>query len=92
MNLPEINKENQARINQAMTVLQNISETVTVPRNIRKTIKEIMTDLQTGKNRLGVTAANSVAILTEISEDPNLPIFARVKIYAAISALENIRD
>jgi len=51
-----------------------------------------MTDLQKGTGKLGVRAANAVAILTEISEDPNLPIFARVKIYDAISCLENIRD
>lgn len=87
-----ISKENQERVNKALAVLQNISETVTVPRNIRKTIKEIMTDLQKGTGKLGVRAANAVAILTEISEDPNLPIFARVKIYDAISCLENIRD
>lgn len=87
-----ISKENQERIAKALAVLQNISETVTVPRNIRKTIKEIMTDLQKGTEKLGVRAANAVAILTEISEDPNLPIFARVKIYDAISCLENIRD
>mgnify|MGYP000154754633 CR=1 FL=1 len=87
-----ISKENQERVNKALAVLQNISDTVTVPRNIRKTIKEIMTDLQKGTGKLGVRAANAVAILTEISEDPNLPIFARVKIYDAISCLENIRD
>jgi len=90
--LSTISKENQERIAKALAVLQNISETVTVPRNIRKTIKEIMTDLQKGTEKLGVRAANAVAILTEISEDPNLPIFARVKIYDAISCLENIRD
>jgi len=90
--LSTISKENQERVNKALAVLQNISDTVTVPRNIRKTIKEIMTDLQKGTGKLGVRAANAVAILTEISEDPNLPIFARVKIYDAISCLENIRD
>jgi len=67
--LSTINKENQERVNKALAVLQNISETVTVPRNIRKTIKEIMTDLQKGTGKLGVRAANAVAILTEISED-----------------------
>ncbi|MEM3403626.1 MAG: UPF0147 family protein [Nitrososphaeria archaeon] len=87
-----INRENQDRANKAIVVLQNVSESVTVPRNIRKTIKEIILDLQKGKDKLGVRAANAVAILTEISEDPNLPIFARVKIYDAISCLENIRD
>jgi len=90
--LSSINRENQDRANKAIGVLQNISESVTVPRNIRKTIKEIILDLQKGKDKLGVRAANAVSILTEISEDPNLPIFARVKIYDAISCLENIRD
>lgn len=48
--------------------------------------------LQDLKLSVGVRAANAVSMLDEISQDPNMPSFARVTIWSAVSTLESIRD
>jgi uncharacterized protein (UPF0147 family) len=37
-------------------------------------------------------AANAIAILEDISQDPNMPMYSRTRIWNAISVLEGIRD
>jgi uncharacterized protein (UPF0147 family) len=41
---------------------------------------------------LAVRAANAVSILEEVVQDPNLPSFSRVNIWAAVSQLEAIKE
>jgi uncharacterized protein (UPF0147 family) len=51
-----------------------------------------MDSLQTPGVSLGVRAANSISILDDISQDPNMPQYTRVKIWNAVSLLEAIKD
>ena len=37
-------------------------------------------------------AANSISILEDISQDPNMPMYSRTRVWNAISVLEGIRD
>jgi len=85
-------KENEMRLNKAISILQIVSEDTTAPRNIRKAIKEAITSLQDSKMSLAVRAANAVSILEEVVQDPNLPSFSRVNIWAAVSQLEAIKE
>jgi len=39
-----------------------------------------------------VRAANAISALDEVSQDPNMPLHARTKIWQAISILETVRD
>jgi hypothetical protein len=41
---------------------------------------------------LGVRAANAISILDDISQDPNMPPYTRVKLWNAVSLLEAIKD
>ncbi|MCL4518452.1 MAG: UPF0147 family protein, partial [Thaumarchaeota archaeon] len=41
---------------------------------------------------IGVRAANSISILEEVSQDPNMPSFSRVTIWSAVSTLESVRE
>jgi uncharacterized protein (UPF0147 family) len=41
---------------------------------------------------IGVRAANAMSVLEEVSQDPNVPSFARVTLWNAVSVLEGIRE
>jgi len=77
-------------LNKALNALQQVSESVLLPRSVKKSIKNIIADLQGGKGPLEIRIANAVSLLEEISEGANLPSFARVKLYDVISILESL--
>ncbi len=85
-------EEYKQRIEQAMTVLGEVSEDTTTPRNIRRAAKESMDALQNAELTLAVRASNAISILDEILQDPNMPSYTRVKLLNVIATLEAIRD
>lgn len=85
-------KEIEEKISQAITILQKIAEDTGVPRNIRRAASNSIEILKNEKISPGLRAANSISILDEISQDPNMPLFARTAIWQAISLLAQIRD
>lgn len=85
-------EEYQERTKQAMGVLNEVSQDTTTPRNIRRAAKTAMDSLQASGLSLGVRAANAISILDDISQDPNMPPYTRVKIWNAVSLLEAIKD
>jgi len=85
-------EEYEARIKQGLGVLNEVSNDNTTPRNIRRAAKSAMDMLQVGDLSLGVRAANAISILDDISQDPNMPPYTRVKIWNAVSILEAIKD
>ncbi|RLE69621.1 MAG: hypothetical protein DRJ34_00370 [Thermoprotei archaeon] len=87
-----IMKEIEEKISQAINILQKIAEDTGVPRNIRRAASSSIEILKNEKISPGLRAANSISILDEISQDPNMPLFARTAIWQAISLLAQIRD
>ncbi|MEM4297592.1 MAG: UPF0147 family protein [Nitrososphaerota archaeon] len=85
-------KENEEKLSKAIATLQSVADSIVTPRNIRKTVKEAINILQDPKLSIAVRAANAVSMLDEISQDPNMPSFARVTIWSAVSTLESIRE
>ena len=85
-------EEYEERTKQAMSVLNEVSNDTTTPRNIRRAAKTAMDSLQTPGVSLGVRAANAISILDDISQDPNMPPYTRVKLWNAVSVLEAIKD
>jgi len=85
-------KEYEERMGQAMTVLGQVSEDTTTPRNIRRAAKESINALQTGELTPAVRAANAISVLDEILQDPNMPPYTRVKLWNVMSLLEAIKD
>jgi hypothetical protein len=45
-----------------------------------------------GSVSIGARAANAISLLEDISQDPNMPMYSRTRIWNAISVLEGIRD
>jgi hypothetical protein len=85
-------KEYEERINQALAILGQVSEDTTTPRNIRRSAKGSMDALQGQGLSPAVKAANAIALLDEILQDPNMPPYSRVKLWNIMSLLEAIKD
>ncbi len=85
-------EEYESRVKQALGVLNEVSQDTTTPRNIRRAAKTAMDQLQVPDLSLGVRAANAISTLDDISQDPNMPPYTRVKIWNAVSLLEAIKD
>jgi len=85
-------EEYQSRINQALAVLNEVAQDNTTPRNIRRAAKEAADALQVAEHSLGVRASNAISILDEISQDPNMPPYTRVKLWNVVSIIEAIKD
>jgi uncharacterized protein (UPF0147 family) len=87
-----IKDEYSRKLEQAMSVLNMIADDNTTPRNIRRTAKQAVDMLLDEKLSVAARAANAIAILEDISQDPNMPMYSRTRIWNAISVLEGIRD
>ena len=85
-------EEYEARIKQALGVLNEVSNDNTTPRNIRRSAKDAMVALQAMSNTIGVRASNAISILDEIGQDPNMPPYTRVKLWNVASILEAVKD
>jgi uncharacterized protein (UPF0147 family) len=90
--LSDIKDEYRKKLEQAMSILNMIADDNTTPRNIRRTAKEAADMLVDQELSVAARAANAIAILEEISQDPNMPMYSRTRIWNAISVLEGIRD
>ena len=85
-------QENDAKIAKATASLTQIADSSITPRNIRKIVKDSIMMLQDKKQSLAVRAANAISLLDEVGQDPNMPSFARVTLWSAVSELESIRE
>lgn len=80
------------KLNQAMAILNRVAEDNTTPRNIRRTAKQASDILMDEALSLAARAANAIDLLDQISQDPNMPMYTRTRIWNVISVLEGIRD
>ena len=80
------------KTNQAMSILTMVADDNTTPRNIRRTAKQASDLLVDESLSIAARAANAIDILDEISQDPNMPMYTRTRIWNVISVLEGIRD
>ncbi len=85
-------KDYEVRTQQAQSVLEQVSEDSTTPRNIRRTAKEAISALQASANSPAVRASNAISLLDEVLQDPNMPPYTRVKLWNVMSLLEAIKD
>lgn len=84
--------ENLENIKRSIAILQNIADNATIPRNIRRSIKDVMDVLNDQSLSPAVRAANAITSLEEIAQDPNMPPYARVTLWNALSYLEKIKE
>ncbi len=89
MNLPA---DNDGKIKLAMSILVTIINDTGVPRNIRRAAANALTHLRDPRLSHAVRAANAISALEEVSQDPNMPFYARTRIWQVITILETVRD
>ncbi len=85
-------KENEERLAKALETLNSVADNMATPRNIRKTVKDIVIALQDEKLSMSVRAANAISTLDDLQQDANMPSYVRVTLWQAVSALESIRE
>jgi uncharacterized protein len=74
------------------SILGEINQDRTVPRNIRTAIENVKTILSDEKIDLPVRINNAVSVLDEVSNDPNIPTYTRTQIWNLVSMLEVINE
>ncbi len=79
-------------LNTAISTLVEISVNPSTPRNIKKDLTDLITELKKQNFAVSVRAANAISALDDISQDPNMPSYVRVTLWQAVSALERIRE
>ncbi|MCS7138929.1 MAG: UPF0147 family protein [Crenarchaeota archaeon] len=84
--------ENEEKIIRAIEMLSFVVNDVTTPRNIRNSIKEVIANLSKKNTTPGIRAAAAINVLDEISQDPNMPSYARTTIWNIIAILSSIKD
>lgn len=77
-------------VSHSLEVLERILLDGSVPRNIRRSVDNIKTILSRQDESPAIRAALSIAILEEISNDPNIPLHTRTLIWNLASQLETI--
>ena len=85
-------QEYMKKMKQAMSIMNTVAEDNTTPRNIRRTAKQASDILLDESLSMAARAANAIDILDQISQDPNMPMYTRTRIWNVISVLEGIRD
>ncbi|MEZ0394046.1 MAG: UPF0147 family protein [Desulfurococcaceae archaeon] len=84
--------DSEAKLRSVIYLLGTIINDTAVPRNIRRAATEALNMLRDERLTPGVRAANAVGILDQVSQDPNMPLNARTKIWQIIAVLETIHD
>jgi len=94
MNGTMVEKKNQntETLNTAIKTLEEIVVNPSTPKNIKKNLSDLLTELKKPEYSVSVRAANAISILDEITQDPNMPSYVRVTLWQAVSALERIRE
>ena len=85
-------EQNLESLNNAMSTLNQIATNASTPRNIRKNIAELVEGLKSGEYSISVRAVNTISLLDDVTQDPNLPSYVRTPLWQAVSTLESIRE
>ncbi|MDV0447003.1 hypothetical protein MsAg5_08710 [Methanosarcinaceae archaeon Ag5] len=82
--------EYKSTIAQCVAELDMIANDTSVPRNIRRSVTEIITILQNENQELFLRATSGLSILSDVSSDPNLPMHTGTLIWSILGKLETI--
>ena len=85
-------KENQESMKEAIDTLDQIVASSSTPKTIKKSVSDLIIDLKSEEFALAVRAANTISLLDDITQDPNLPSYVRTQLWQAVSKLESIRE
>lgn len=85
-------QQNKETMKEAVETLDQISNSPSTPKTIKKSITDLINDLNHEEYSLSVRAANAISVLDDITQDPNMPSYVRTQLWQAVSKLEGIRE
>jgi len=85
-------EQNLEFLNNSVSTLDQIATNSSTPKNIRKNIADIVEQLKSDEYSVSVRAANTISLLDDVTQDPNLPSYVRTSLWQAVSTLESIRE
>ena len=85
-------EQNLESLNNAVSTLNQIATNPSTPRNIRKNITDLIDGLKSDEYSVSVRAVNTISLLDDVTQDPNLPSYVRTSLWQAVSTLESIRE
>ena len=85
-------EQNLESLNNAVSTLNQIATNPSTPRNIRKNITDLIVGLKSDEYSVSVRAVNTISLLDDVTQDPNLPSYVRTSLWQAVSTLESIRE
>jgi|TARA_B110000438_G_scaffold79457_1_gene79544 uncharacterized protein len=84
--------QNKQAMKEAIDTLNLIVSTSSTPKTIKKSVTDLVTDLVKEEYSLSVRAANTISLLDDVTQDPNMPSYVRTQLWQAVSKLESIRE
>jgi len=84
--------QNKQAMKEAVDTLNLIISTNSTPKTIKKSITDLVVDLVKEEYSLSVRAANTISLLDDVTQDPNMPSYVRTQLWQAVSKLESIRE
>ena len=85
-------KENKESMKEAIETLDQIVSSSSTPKTIKNSISDLIVELKNEEYALSVRAANTISLLDDVTQDPNLPSYVRTQLWQAVSKLESIRE
>ncbi|MCA9819466.1 MAG: UPF0147 family protein [Nitrosarchaeum sp.] len=85
-------KQNAESMKEAIDTLNQIASNNSTPKTIKKSITDLIADLENKEYSLSVRAANTISLLDDVTQDPNMPSYVRTQLWQAVSKLESIRE
>ena len=84
--------QNKQAMKEAIDTLNLIVSTNSTPKTIKKAVTNLVVDLVKEGDSLSVRAANTISLLDDVTQDPNMPSYVRTQLWQAVSKLESIRE
>ena len=84
--------QNKESMKEAIETLNQIASNNSTPKTIRKSVSDLVGDLSKEEYSLSVRAANTISLLDDVTQDPNMPSYIRTQLWQAVSKLESIRE
>ncbi len=84
--------QNQESMKGAIDTLNQITSSNSTPKTIKKSLIDLIVELNNTEYSLSVRAANTISLLDDVTQDPNMPSYVRTQLWQAVSKLESIRE
>ena len=84
--------KNKQSMKEAIDTLNQITSSNSTPKTIKKSVTDLVVELNNTEYSLSVRAANTISLLDDVTQDPNMPSYVRTQLWQAVSKLESIRE